>query len=43
MFLVTYFDDIYWEKIVNGDKMQKILLKELESIGVTVMGDKFDK
>ena len=43
MFLVTYFDDIYWEKIANGDKMQKILLKELESIGVKVVGDKFDK
>ena len=43
MFLVTYFDDIYWERVSNGEKISKALLKELEAIGVPIVDGSFDK
>ena len=43
VFIVTYFDDIYWEKIYQGQKIQQVFLKELMKLNVNLTDGRFTK
>lgn len=43
VFIVTYFEDIYWQKIYQGEKIQQVFLKELMKLDVKFVNGKFDK
>ncbi len=31
-FFVTYFEDVFWEKIINGDKIKRALTEEFKRL-----------
>jgi len=43
VFCITYFNEIYWDKMLNGDKIQSKILNELEMLQITVTNKSFDK
>ena len=43
VFCISYFEDIYWEKVTNGEKVRLLILDEVEMLGVSVVNGHFDR